>query len=187
MVPLKDIGYPGLYLVGRTTMGWLASSASSDGNATLGFRNASRAQYWLPLATNPVVTDSSSTCQGTLTAIDQSEGPFTPGAGLKNPRGPITMRRLLRSPGSTPQQTTPSWVPPCAGPIPTGAPDKLQHPYIMVYYNNHYTSYTERDPYFLTVGWEVVDNEGSDGSTTPSILWSQPEVVLYDRSDHTDR
>ena len=57
----------------------------------------------------------------------------------------------------------------------------------MVYYNNHYTSYTERDPYFLTVGWEVVDTEASDGSTTPSILWSQPEVVLYDRSDHTDR
>ena len=57
-----------------------------------------------------------------------------------------------------------------------------------MFYNNHELSYLSRDPYWLSVGWEVRDGEGGNsGNNTPSILWSQPEVVLYDRLDHTDR
>ncbi len=70
--------------------------------------------------------------------------------------------------------------------MPAGAPESTQHPYLLLFYNNYDHSYTSRDPYFLSIGWEVLDGEGGNNNT-PSILWAQPEVVLYDRVDHTDR
>ena len=48
----------------------------------------------------------------------------------------------------------------------------------MLYNNNDCASYTctnfasPRDPYWLTCGWEVPGH---------GILWSQPEIVLYDK------
>jgi hypothetical protein len=49
-----------------------------------------------------------------------------------------------------------------------------------LYYNNHKTGYAanSRNPYWLAAGHEV------DGST---ILWSQPEIALYDLLDPADR
>jgi hypothetical protein len=47
--------------------------------------------------------------------------------------------------------------------------------WLMLYYNNIGGGWNGRDPYFLSCGREVVDESGFD------ILWSQPEIVLYDR------
>jgi hypothetical protein len=44
--------------------------------------------------------------------------------------------------------------------------------YLMLYYNNAGSSFGQRDPYWLTAGLE---------SREHGILWSQPEIVLYDR------
>ena len=44
----------------------------------------------------------------------------------------------------------------------------------MLYYNTKSGGSFGRDPYWLTSGLEVND----------TILWSQPEIVLYDRSYH---
>ena len=159
-------------------MGYLASSSATDGNVSDGFRNASAAQYWNPNTGVQAHGD----CQGTLAPLSSSSTPFGQGAGVKNPRGPITIRRLQRPPGDGNW----SWTQPCTGPVPPGA--ESVHPYVMVFYNNHDTSYTSRDPYWLSVGWEVIDSEQTaEAGHNPSILWSQPEVALYDRADHTDR
>lgn len=40
-----------------------------------------------------------------------------------------------------------------------------------------------RDPYWLSAGWEVAGG----GGAPPTVLWSQPEVALYDADDHTNR
>ena len=229
-MPLKDIAYPGLYMVGRTSMGWLASSSAQDGNVTTGFRNATPAQYYTPIPTHTrdgsnqhttALSKKDVQCRGTIAPLGaDSTSAFHTGAGLKNPRGPITMRRLLHSPGSTPATITTAsgfarnitafdtfsssatdndWIPPCVGVVPTGAPDQQQHPYLLLFYNNHFLSLGKngtRDPYFLSVGWETrteakrgnEDNGGgAEGVGNPTILWSQPEVVLYDRWDHKDR
>ena len=46
--------------------------------------------------------------------------------------------------------------------------------WLLLYYNNNGGGWYGRDPYFLACGREVViDNEAT-------ILWSQPEIVLYD-------
>lgn len=44
--------------------------------------------------------------------------------------------------------------------------------YLLIYYNNHGAA---RNPYWLSVGLETEDGE---------ILWSQPELVVYDRDTH---
>jgi len=46
--------------------------------------------------------------------------------------------------------------------------------FLMLYYNNKNGGSFGRDPYWLSCGIEVND----------TILWSQPEIVLYDRSFH---
>ena len=46
----------------------------------------------------------------------------------------------------------------------------------MLYYNNPGGGWYGRDPYFLSCGREVVYEDGRF-----DILWSQPEIVLYDR------
>ena len=76
-------------------------------------------------------------------------GVGTPGYGLKNPRGPITPKRMGNG------------------------------QYLMLFYNDDGSSgifpAESRNPYWLTCGVEV---EGH------GILWSQPEVALYDRYNH---
>jgi len=49
----------------------------------------------------------------------------------------------------------------------------------MLYYNNGGGGWYGRDPYFLSCGREVDGTFGPSG--LPEILWSQPEIVLYDR------
>lgn len=48
--------------------------------------------------------------------------------------------------------------------------------YLLLYYNNAGGSFSQRDPYFLAAGVEVAGH---------GILWSQPEIVLYDRYNRT--
>lgn len=47
--------------------------------------------------------------------------------------------------------------------------------YLLLYYNSAWEGYANRDPYWLTSGIEA----------NGTVLWSQPEVGLYDRSIHT--
>ena len=79
-------------------------------------------------------------------------------AGLKNPRGPITVKQLML---------------PLAQPHPHQYPH--QYPatvYLLLFYNNngHGYSPSDRNPYWLAAGREGV------GTATGQILWSQPEV-----------
>ena len=55
--------------------------------------------------------------------------------------------------------------------------------YLLLYFNNNGKSFVSRDPYWLAAGHEVPGVAGGP----PTVLWSQPEVALYDASDHTDR
>jgi hypothetical protein len=48
--------------------------------------------------------------------------------------------------------------------------------YLLLFYNNAGSSFGQRDPYWLAAGVE---------HKTAGILWSQPEIVLYDRYQHT--
>lgn len=51
--------------------------------------------------------------------------------------------------------------------------------WLMLYYNNGGGGWYGRDPYFLSCGREVNGTFGPTG--LPEILWSQPEIALYDR------
>ena len=161
-------------MVGRTTMGYLVSSSATDGNVTTGLRNASAAQYFDPRSTisahNSQAKDAS--CLGDLWPLSGTEGPFAKGAGLKNPRGPITMKHLEHYPGSKPNDA-PQWTPPCGD-----ASGRAVHPVVMVFYNNYVKTYTNRDPYFLTVGWEVMDGEGADSTTCSKTNRSQCRLIV---------
>lgn len=55
--------------------------------------------------------------------------------------------------------------------------------YLLLFYNNNAKDYLQRDPYWLSAGWEVAGDAGAP----PSVLWSQPEIVIYDAADHADR
>jgi hypothetical protein len=166
----------GFYMTGRTTMGWMACSATADATGATGWAPTSRAQYF-----DPTLSSSSrgTPMQG-LVPLGQSKSAFGGvNAGLKNPRGPITMKRiegLCTTSG-----------------VNTVGPE----PYLLLYFNNNYKTYLNRDPYWLSIGWEVAPlASGSVGTSVPAvsavpavpaILWSQPEVVLYDATDHQDR
>jgi len=71
-------------------------------------------------------------------------------SGVKHPRGPFTPKEIM--PGI----------------------------WIMLYYNNGGGGSYGRDPYFLTIGREVIVTELT-GIKKPEILWSQPEIIIYDR------
>jgi hypothetical protein len=95
-------------------------------------------------------------------ALGASGAPFGgPLAGLKNPRGAVTMKRFDG---------------------PSGAAHG-HGAYLLLFYNNHVKTYLSRDPYWLAAGWEVASHDGRPAS----VLWSQPEVALYDDGDHGDR
>ena len=75
-------------------------------------------------------------------------------AGIKSPRGPFTPKMLI------PHEDHPEYGD--AG---------VDSRYLMLFYNNRAEM---RNPYFLSAGVE------SNGA----ILWSQPEVAIYDRETH---
>jgi len=147
VLPLADQSR-GFYLAGRTTVGWIVESHTADPTARSGWSPSAYAQYF----------DNSKTALdgASLLPLSASDGPFGGArAGVKNPRGPITMKRF------------------------DGASGKQEGKggYLLLYYNNNMKTYLNRDPYWLAAGWE----------TNGTVLWSQPEVVLYDAMDHTNR
>ena len=179
-------------VAGRTTVGWIVESHTADPTARSGWSPSAYAQYF----------DNSKTALdgGSLLPLSASDGPFGGArAGVKNPRGPITMKRF------------------------DGASGKQEGKggYLLLYYNNNMKTYLNRDPYWLAAGWEtngtvimsplhtrvhshihrpaalintVVCHSVDLHCTLPvavrrlmQVLWSQPEVVLYDAMDHTNR
>eukprot|EP00746_Dinoflagellata_sp_MGD_P058164 gnl/MRDRNA2_/MRDRNA2_24943_c0_seq1.p1 gnl/MRDRNA2_/MRDRNA2_24943_c0~~gnl/MRDRNA2_/MRDRNA2_24943_c0_seq1.p1 ORF type:complete len:544 (+),score=85.90 gnl/MRDRNA2_/MRDRNA2_24943_c0_seq1:140-1771(+) len=86
---------------------------------------------------------------------------------LKQPRGPMTPRRL-------PTITDPT------GTV-TGAAD-----FLMLYYNDGWTDvaphlgvWTHRNPYWLVPGWIDIKQSESGAALPQGILWGEPEVALY--------
>ena len=152
VLPMTGAGAPGFYVAGRTTTGWLAASSTADATGRAGWSPTARAQYM----------DPRTSATGRLAPLNASGLPFGgPHAGVKNPRGPITLKRFDG---------------------PSGA-SHGHGAYLMLYYNNHVKSYLSRDPYWLCAGWEV----GASSGMPPTVLWSQPEVILYDRDNHANR
>ena len=123
ILPLAD----GFYMVGRTVLGYLAATWTTSKTAAGGWQPTQYAQYWDPAHSENVEQ---------LRPLSHSEldfGGVTPdGAGLKNPRGPITARKIT------------------AGP--------LAGLYLLLYYNNACSGYesTARNPYWLTLGRRAV-------------------------------
>jgi hypothetical protein len=139
IVPLYSGGF---YAVGRTTQGYLAAAfTEKSGPSSWPRGSATYAAYY----------DPRTSAAGKLQAIPVAKcvrHSGSSGYGLKNPRGPITPKRMANG------------------------------LYLMLFYNNAGASFGQRDPYWLTCGHEVP-------GTDHGILWSQPEIVLYDRYGHT--
>ena len=113
----------GFYMLGRTTLGYLAASWTASQTAGGGWQPTKYAQYWDPSYSEDVQR------LRPLSHSPSSFGGVAPdGAGLKNPRGPITARQIT------------------AGP--------LAGLYLLLFYNNACQSYASasRNPYWLTVG-----------------------------------
>jgi len=153
VLPLTGVGRPGFYVAGRTTVGWIVESRTADGTGRTGWSPSAHAQYFDPRVS----------ARGLWIPLGDSDGPFGGAlSGLKNPRGPITMKHFEHLSSTTPG---------------VGC-------YLLLFYNNNVRTYTARNPYWLSVGWEVA---GVPLKSPPTVLWSQPEVVLYDADDHSDR
>eukprot|EP01052_Picozoa_sp_SAG31_P019126 SAG31_NODE_1383_length_8578_cov_3.660573_11_plen_566_part_00 len=138
IVPLLAGGF---YAVGRTSQGYLAAAyTDKPGPSSWPRSSATYAAYW----------DPRTSAAGKLHAIPVAKRvrhSGSPGYGLKNPRGPITPKRMANG------------------------------MYLLLFYNNAGSQFGQRDPYWLTCGHEVP-------GTDHGILWSQPEIVLYDRYAH---
>jgi hypothetical protein len=119
----------GFFAVFRTTQGFLGASHTADPTGRTGWVPSYYAQF---------------------ASTDSSAGDF--GGSLKNPRGPITLKRF--SGGN----------------------------YLMLWYNNGETGFkgddglNNRMPYWLAAGKET------EIGGTGSIVFSQPEIALYNRS-----
>ena len=79
--------------IGRTSQGYLAAAWTADSAANAGWQPTRYAQYWDPMAADrkrlvPLDTAGSSAFSGSNAT----------GAGLKNPRGPITTKMLALGP-----------------------------------------------------------------------------------------
>eukprot|EP00038_Savillea_parva_P004161 m.134704 g.134704 ORF g.134704 m.134704 type:complete len:790 (-) comp11396_c1_seq4:1552-3921(-) len=147
VVPMTGAGAPGFYIEGRTTTGYLIASETDDATGQAGWTPSHAAQYYNP-------STSTSTLHEPLSA---SSSPFGgAAAGLKNPRGPTTMKRFDAAGGGR---------------------------YLLLFYNTHAQSYESRNPYWLSAGVEVASKPGAPAT----ILWSQPEVIIYDAENHDDR
>ena len=151
----KDSGF---YMVGRTTLGYLAASWTSDKHAAGGWAPTRYAQYWDPSTSAPAPDNADGSSSAALVPLDQAKTAFGGLlAGLKNPRGPITPRLIEKGP--------------------------LAGLHLLLYYNNQVQTYavTARNPYWLSVG-----RPGPARGGGVQLLWSQPEIVIYDtmRSTH---
>jgi hypothetical protein len=117
---------PGFFAVFRTTQGFLGASHTADPTGRTGWVPSYYAQY-----------------------ASTNGSPGVLGGALKNPRGPITLKRFGNG------------------------------RYLMLWYNNGETSFAgdaglnNRMPYWLSAGTET---------SVGSIVFSQPEVVLFNRS-----
>ena len=131
LVPLHS--HPGFYTLFRTTQGFLGASEAREPTLL--------AAHWSP-AHFAEFFSLSDPLNAPLSPSNVSSGL------LKNPRGPITPKRLS---------------------------DSLL---LLLFYFNGATNYNSRNPYFLSAGIESSDR---------TIRWSQPELVLYDRNDPTER
>ena len=132
----------GFYAVGRTSLGFLAAAFTSDATAGSGWGVTAYAQYWDP------TRSAHNNSNNKLVPQPGMRVGQLPSTGLKNPRGPITPKRMSNG------------------------------IYLLLFYNNAGGggySRTARNPYWLAAGREVVLEEDGAGL----ILWSQPEVVLY--------
>lgn len=82
-------GYPGFYLFGRTTVGWLVESHTADKTAAAGWSPTAYAQYYDPAQSN---VDTK------LVPLSQSVGGFgVASCGIKNPRGPTMAKQFNNS------------------------------------------------------------------------------------------
>ena len=152
VLPLTGVGAPGFYIAGRSTLGWLVASSTADATARQGWSPAAFAQYY----------DPATSSGGDLAPLRTSTTAFGGArAGVKNPRGPVTLKRFDGPSGAAPGR---------------GA-------YLLLFFNNNAKSYLSRNPYWLAAGHEVPGTAGAP----PTVLFSQPEIALYDGNDHTDR
>jgi len=140
IVPLASGGF---YAVGRTTQGFLAAThtAATIESGLGGWAATGYAAYFN-------VTESPRGRFVPITTAQPVRKVGAAGYGLKNPRGPITPKRMANG------------------------------MYLLLYYNNAGNSFGQRNPYRLACGIEA------PGS---GILWSQPEIVIYDRYNHGNR
>jgi hypothetical protein len=179
LVPMHN---GGCYAMARTDKGFLAAAWTKDPTAAAGWQPTALARYWdprgkvgdpmAPLLDIPLAAAAELSTRtklaGAITNLSQSAARVYSTA-LKNSRGPFTPKRQ-----------------------PNGQ-------YLLIWYNNR----ASRDPYFLSAGREVAvavtagsatanaaSNATTITTTTTSssssdqqfqILWSQPELVLYDR------
>ena len=89
ILPLTAAGYPGFYLFGRTTVGWLVESHTADKTAATGWTPTAHAQYY-----DPAQSDTG----GKLVPLSASDSGFgVESAGLKNPRGPTMAKQFNNS------------------------------------------------------------------------------------------
>ena len=169
----KRRGNGGFYMVGRTTLGYLAASWTASEKATDGWQPTRYAQYWDPSLTGVKAAGHYANALRPLSeSLTAFGGETDSGAGLKNPRGPITPKMIERGP--------------------------LAGLHLLLYYNNADPGYTStaRNPYWLALGRPATvksqqtlvglgrhaagENENRSHSEQSLILWSQPEIVLYD-------
>ena len=169
-----------------------ASSGSASGFVTVGTgATGDGRRYLLPSDTTAAAHNVSGTmfeslpsavCEAHCLADDSCAAvwmaPSTPPVtkvtlGLKNPRGPITMKRFA-TPAAYVKQ-----------PDSNGSSSKL----LLLFYNNFKKSFSgdSRNPYWLSCGEEHSGSDKDGNKTKATVLWSQPEIALYDRDDHSDR
>lgn len=151
VVPLTGVGRPGFFIEGRTTMGYLAASETANEKGSSDWTPTHRAQYYDPqrAPASLVPLSSSTTAFGANTS------------GLKNSRGPTTIKRMD---------------------VASGAKEG-QGQYLILFYNTGDKSYLARNPYWIAAGIEVKDA----GAGAPSILFSQPEIAIYNPVNRGDR
>ena len=141
-----------LYVVFRTDGGFLGAQVSHDGGNSWGNAQPSN----LPMALHRIEPGSAAWVK------DKSKP-----RPLKNPRGPITPRRLpqqaLRNDGGNPAD------------------------FLMLYYNNgnipvspRIGTWFHRNPYWLVPGWIAKGDGNNDNDDIPTqVYWGEPEVGLY--------
>eukprot|EP00947_MAST-08B_sp_MAST-8B-sp1_P002132 g2132.t1 len=185
VVPLN--GGRGWYAVARTVQGFLAAAQTADPAAATGWGAPAGAPTTYAQYFDPVRKPDDA-----LAPLPGLGKPAFTGAistGVKNPRGPITPRRISSYSGGEAALLPPATAAAAADDADAAAAaaadadaDATPSPparYLMLFYNNAGGGYVGRDPYWLTAGIEAK----VDAVTT--VLWSQPEVALYDRDIHT--